>query len=94
MSTISDAARSVQSFGEAISDAATASVKQNQELAGKAFQAWIGLVGGSLRATDAAAVADNVTTSVATSFGLAKEALEAHREIAEKFLASAYATAK
>jgi hypothetical protein len=37
---LSDAAQNARQFGDAVSEATLASIKQNQELAGQAFQAW------------------------------------------------------
>ena len=86
MSTITDAATNARHIGEALSEAALASVKQNQELAGKTFEVWIGALGG-LSATSPSELADNVTESVTAGFDLAKQALDGRRQIAQKLVA-------
>jgi hypothetical protein len=91
MSIITDTAKTARHFGDALSEAAVASIKQDQELTGRAFEVWIGVIGSGLGATSASELADSVSESVTAGFDLAKQALEGRREIAEKLVAAVQA---
>jgi hypothetical protein len=94
MSILTDAAENVRQFGDALSEATFASIKQNQEIAGKAYGAWLSAVTGGLGTTSTVDLRDNLSESIGASFDLAREDLDSRREIAEQFLATAYPEAK
>lgn len=90
MSDFVDAVASTQSFTDALNEATLASIKQQQELAGKAFLSWLDALGSGVQITTASDLSDSLGRSVALGFDLARESLDGRRQIAETFIASAY----
>ncbi len=80
-------------FGDTLVEATLASVKKNQELAGKAFWTVGESVLSGLGTTSVSEWADTVRESVAAGFAVAKDALELQRELADNVLRAAGAAA-
>jgi hypothetical protein len=89
MSIVNDTVKSARSYTEALSEAALASAKSGQELAGKAVSTWVSALGSTLRVSSPSDLPKTAQANLSAGFDLAQEALQTQRRIAEKLLAAA-----